>query len=319
MTSKTKYILFGIIGVGVLGVGALGLMVVLVIGIGLMSAETSEARAKDKPAAVKNKLYKQSDVDGLIQFHEWAAETKFTGAQRRKFETFLEKDFARDAADARKKTDELLDTFKQIRAAKKDVQETTRQLLAPAYIEDFRKKNDDYSRFMLGIYEKTGDDTNINSSGDDANTSNEKTDREDSSSPNSNSPELTGRWFRTEGSSYIDSTGKTQYGAGANFTYQFLADGTVEYRMDKKVKTIMQCDMVEIKSRKGSYSVSGDTMTVEFGEMSLFKSNSCDSNDNVDKTLPAETVTLKWNLKTEYEVSRLLLRDENGEFPYDKK
>ncbi len=312
MTSKTKYILFGIIGVGVLAVGAVVFVAVLAIGMAVMSAEPGQAKGNDKNTSSKNKLYKQADVDGLIKFHEWVAETKFTSAQRDKFESFVEKDFERDAADARKKTDELLETFKQIKAADKGVQSTTRTLLVPAYIADFRKKNDDYSRFMLSIYDK---ENSGNGTDDTNNSSSEETD----SPQGSISQEITGRWHRDEGSSYIDATGKTQYGAGADFTYHFSSDGTVEYTMDKKVKTIMQCDMVEKKSRNGKYAVNGDTITVNFGEMKFFSSSSCDDKDNFDKTLPAETVTLKWSLKTEYEVTRLTLQDENGEFSYDKK
>lgn len=291
-------------------------MAVFIIGVGIMAADTSEAKDNDKTVSTRNKPYKQADIDGLIKFHEWAAETKFTNDQRKKFESFIARDFERDPVKTRKDTDELIETHGKILAADKNVQKTTRALLVPAYIEDFRKKNDDYSRFMLTVYDKKNGTADSDNNADDSNTDQEKRiDKQEGS----DSQEIVGKWYRGEGSSYIDPTGKTQYGAGADFYYTFSSEGTVEYRMNKKVKSVMQCDIAEKKARKGKYSVSGDMITINFGEMSFFSSNSCDDKDNFDKTLPAETVTLKWNLKTEYETTRLFLQDENGEFPYDKK
>ncbi len=132
------------------------------------------------------------------------------------------------------------------------------------------------------------------------------------------SQKLNGKWYRGEGSSYVDPVGKTRWGVGARFSYEFLPDGMVEYKTDRNAKSVMQCDIIEKKSRKGKYSVSGDTITIEFGEMNFFSSDSCIEKDNFDKTLPAETVTIKVKIQTEYEKIRLYIQDENGEFPYDK-
>jgi hypothetical protein len=315
MMSKTKYILFGVLGLGLAG-GALVICAALVIGIGYLSAQADEKKSVDlksgdKTAVAVDKLYQQTDVDGLIKFHEWAADTKFTAEQRRKFEAFLAKDFERDAAKARKDTDETLEAQAQIKDAKKDVREMTRTLLAGALVEDFKKKKaDEYARFMLGIYEKTNDDEATVS-----NNNAEKISFTGGGIPDA----MVGSWTRSEGSSQIDSTGKTQYGGGAHFTYDFSADGSVKYRMDKKLLTIMQCKIEERKSAEGTAAVSGDVLNIDLGETAFFSSNSCDDAKNFDKTLPAETVSLKWRLKTEYDVTRLCIDEKDGEMCYDRK
>ena len=129
--------------------------------------------------------------------------------------------------------------------------------------------------------------------------------------------ELMGKWYRGEGSLYAFPTG-AQYGPGTRFTYEFFPDGTVEYKMDRLAKNAIQCDFEEIKSRKGKYTINDETITVNFGETSFYSSDRCIEKDNFNKTLPAETVTLKWKLKSLYGKSQLYLQDENGEFVYIK-
>lgn len=132
------------------------------------------------------------------------------------------------------------------------------------------------------------------------------------------SEQLKGKWYRGEGSAYVDPTGKTEWGPGARFSYEFLGDGTVEYKTDRNAKSVMMCDIFEKKTSMGEYSISGDTMTVKFGETRFFSRDSCIEKDNFDKLLPRQTVMLKWKLKSEGEKMRLYIKDENGEFAYDK-
>lgn len=131
--------------------------------------------------------------------------------------------------------------------------------------------------------------------------------------------ELVGFWWRTEGSGHVDYTGKTQYRSGAEHTYKITSDGSVEYYLDKKVLTIMQCNIEETKNAKGSATASGKTLTISFGEMEHISNNSCESDDNFEKTLPYSTVAFQYNLKTEYEVTRLCLVETDGERCYDRR
>lgn len=131
-------------------------------------------------------------------------------------------------------------------------------------------------------------------------------------------PELVGKWTRSEGSGFVDNTGKTKYRSGADFTYEFSSDGSVSYSMDKKVLTILQCDLAETKSANGKAASDDETLTISLGSMSHHNSNSCDSSENVDETLPAGVVKLKYNLKTEYEATHLCIEEADGEKCYDK-
>jgi hypothetical protein len=132
-------------------------------------------------------------------------------------------------------------------------------------------------------------------------------------------PELVGKWHRSEGGSQIDSTGKTQYGGGAHFTYQFFADGTVDFVMDKKILTILQCRIAETKAAQGRASISGDMITLNFGEVHHAIGDSCETSDNFEKFLPAETAAFKWRLKNEDGKTRLCLEEKDGEMCYDQK
>jgi hypothetical protein len=132
-------------------------------------------------------------------------------------------------------------------------------------------------------------------------------------------PELVGVWWRTEGSGHVDYTGKTQYRSGAEHTYKIASDGSVEYSLDKKVLTILQCNLEETKRAEGTVTASGKTLTINFGEMEHTNSNSCDSSEDFEKTLPDSVVAFQYNLKTEYEVTRLCLVENDGEMCYDRK
>lgn len=314
MTKNAKIIIGVIAGLVLIG----GFVVVAAVaGIFYLAAQQPSAAENDdvknigKPTVAENKLYKPSDVDGLIKFHEWAANTKFTAAQRKTFEEFLAKDFERDQAKARKDTDGTLEAHAQIKDADKDVREMTRTLLAGALVEDLKKKkSDEFARFMLGIYEKKDDEQ--------ANVSDYKI--EQANLTGGGIPaEMVGRWWRSEGSSQIDYTGKTQYGGGADFTYEFASDGSVKYRMEKKLLTIMQCRIEERKSAEGLAAVSGDALNIDLGETAFFSSNSCEDAENFDKKLPAENASLKWRFKTEYDVTQLCITEKDGEMCYDRK
>jgi hypothetical protein len=114
---------------------------------------------------------------------------------------------------------------------------------------------------------------------------------------NSGSSALIGKWSRGEGSGFIDYTGKTQYKAGATYSFEFSPDGTVEYIYDKDVLSIMQCRTKETSKARGTVNIAGDSMTINLGAMSSIGSSSCEPKNNFNKTLPASTVTKKFKIK----------------------
>lgn len=132
-------------------------------------------------------------------------------------------------------------------------------------------------------------------------------------------PELVGIWHRSEGSGHIDYTGKTQYKSGADFTYEFAANGAVKYSMEADVLSIIQCKIKESETAFGAATSDGATLTISLNKTAHTKSNSCESSEDVDETLPAKTVELKYTLKTEYDVTKLCVESDEGEKCYDRK
>lgn len=146
---------------------------------------------------------------------------------------------------------------------------------------------------------------------------------EDSSKSSANlrgtlAPELVGTWQRSEGSGHIDYTGKTQYKSGVYFTYELAANGAVKYSMEADTLSILQCKIAETKTAFGTASSDAVTLTINLNKTAHTKSNSCEAAEDIDEMLPAETVELKYELKTEYGETRLCLTGENGEACYQK-
>lgn len=322
MTKNTKIIIGAAAGLILIG----GFVVVLaaVVGIFYLAAQTDATGTNTNKSADKttvktaNKLYKQADADALVEFHEWGSQTKFSRARREKFEAFLNRDFRKDAVKAQQDTDKTIEAAKSIRAAKEDAREFARIVLVAASVEEYRKKPDDpYSQFMLAIYEKREDDSPAVPS-DAPDKADDFTVEKATYTKNSMRGELIGRWHRSEGDSNIDSTGKTRYKSGADYTFEFAADGTIRYSMESDVLSIMQCEIKESKRANGTANASGDSMTISFGKTAHTKSNSCESSENVNETLPAETTKFNYELKTEYETTRLCIEEKDGEKCYDR-
>ncbi|MBX7170289.1 MAG: hypothetical protein K1X72_04975 [Pyrinomonadaceae bacterium] len=113
-----------------------------------------------------------------------------------------------------------------------------------------------------------------------------------------------GKWFRTLGGSSIDYTGKTKLKSGEDFTFQFFADGTVEYTRKKEVLSIMQCHINESQNARGKFTISGNTLTINLGAMRSVGTNSCDAKGNFNKTLENSTMTVKFEIKKMEDITR---------------
>ena len=83
----------------------------LVCGLPEVSAQTG-----GKVLVAGAPQLRQSDVDALVEFYEWALDLKFTGGQRAKFQSVTEADFRNDPATARKGIDDLLDMSAKVKA-----------------------------------------------------------------------------------------------------------------------------------------------------------------------------------------------------------
>ena len=132
-------------------------------------------------------------------------------------------------------------------------------------------------------------------------------------------PELVGRWLKREGGGETDFTGKSRYRSHRRYLYEIAADGSVNYTFDRETLTIMQCEIMEKKTASGAALTAGETLTINLDEGVVTESNSCEGGESVEKTLPAETRNLKWNLKTEGERTELCLMESEGEICYLKQ
>jgi hypothetical protein len=111
------------------------------------------------------------------------------------------------------------------------------------------------------------------------------------------SANLVGKWWRGEGSGFIDYTGKTQYKSGQNYIFEFFPDGTVEYTYNKDVLSIVQCRTKEDSKARGKYTVSGNTLTMTLAAGNSTGSSSCEAKNNFKKTTPAEKITKTFTIK----------------------
>lgn len=115
---------------------------------------------------------------------------------------------------------------------------------------------------------------------------------------------IVGKWFRTVGGSSIDWTGKTTLKGGEDFTFEFSADGTVEYTRKKEVLNVMQCRIKSEENARGRYVLTGNSLTIDLGPMKSVGSNSCDAKENYNKTLGNSTMTVRIQIQQMDSITR---------------
>lgn len=115
---------------------------------------------------------------------------------------------------------------------------------------------------------------------------------------------IVGKWFRTTGGSSIDWTGKTTLKGGEDFTFEFSADGSVEYTRKKEVLSIMQCRINSLQNARGHYTLTGGNLKIDLGPMKSTNSNSCDAKENYNKTLGNSTMTVQVRIKRLDDITR---------------
>ena len=121
---------------------------------------------------------------------------------------------------------------------------------------------------------------------------------------NSSGGGIVGTWLRTTGGSSIDWTGKTTLKGGDDFTFDFSADGSVEYTHKKEILNVMQCKINAEENARGRYTLSGDSLTIDLGAMKSVGSNSCNPKENYNKTLGNSSMTVKIQIKRLDDITR---------------
>jgi hypothetical protein len=272
----------------------------LVCGLPEVSAQTG-----GKVLVAGAPQLRQSDVDALVEFYEWALDLKFTGGQRAKFQSVTEADFRNDPATARQGIDDLLDISAKVKAMDENRRREVRANFVPELVKGLRQHTDDEAtRLILSIYDGSrganGSDVAADNSGDGAESGVE------------NVSALAGKWVwaRTGGTSWSPN-GTYAGGNGSRFTYHFAPGGAVEYT---GIMNVMMggCSQQVFLSRKGRARLSGDTLTIDWSHATSTRDFSCDRANNYTKTLPAETEALKVTFKNSSTGQRLMCTVSGG-------
>lgn len=281
----------------------LALCLCLTCGPTMVSAQTGGAKVLVAGAT----QLRQSDVDAMVEFYEWAIDVKFTGAQRAKFQSITEDDFRQDPATARKGVDDLLGMRAQVKAMNEGRRREVRENFVGEFVKGLRQHTDDAATsLLLSIYDASrGGRVNepevaAGGAGD-----------EDGGAVG-NVSALAGKWVwsRTGGTTW-NQNGTYAGGNGSRFTYQFTAGGAVEYT---GIMNVMMggCSQQVFLSKKGRARLSGDTLTINWSAATSTRDFSCDRANNYTKTLPAETETIKVSFKSNSTGQRQLCTVSGG-------
>lgn len=280
----------------------------LVLCAGLIGSATivpAQMKTDDKILIAGKKPLRQSEVDKLIEFYEWAFEITFPRIQREQIQLMTENDYRQNQTDARKYIDDFMAGEAQIFAADENVQREARKLFLKEFIAELRKQPDgDSAQFFLAIYKgEQGNAANVA-----ANNTEESNETEEAPTGNiGNLSRLVGKWVWGRSGSSTYSTSSVYMGSnGSRHTYQFAANGTVEYTGIMNVMT-GGCNMQIFKSSRGKASISGNTLTINWAPSSFSRDDSCSPSKNYKKTLPAETETLQVSFKDSYGQRQLCL------------
>ena len=268
------------------------LLLLLLCAVSLCVPNEVRAQGSGEKVLVQGKKQlRQSDVDGMIEFYEWALDAKFTGEQRANFQTLTEADFRNDPDASRKGIDDLLEISAKVKALGENRRREVREKFAADFVQSLRQKSEDESaKLLLSIYDGEG---RANQSPTAANESGEAV-----SGSVAGISALAGKWvWARTGSTSWNQSGTYAGGNGSRFTYQFSANGSVEYTGIMNVM-MAGCGQQVFMKKNGRARLSGDTLIINWSPATSTRDFSCDRANNYTKTLPAETETLKVSLKT---------------------
>jgi hypothetical protein len=224
---------------------------------------------------------RQSDVDSVIEFYEWAFQSRFTGDERERFQAIMVAAFRQDAAESRKGADVLIDVLAKVRARDETAQQKVRAAFNEDFVKELRVSTDKSAQLLLGVYER----------GQNGGATETLMDAPAKSNGGAGAKGLVGRWMRSTGLGRgDDGTGKTTYSSGENSTFEFFADGTMQFTFEKKVLSITQCRISETAKIPGTYTVEGGRLRINLGAGSSVGTSSCEAKGNFKKTLTASTL-----------------------------
>ncbi|HEY8563239.1 MAG TPA: hypothetical protein VIL74_22870 [Pyrinomonadaceae bacterium] len=269
------------------------------------------AQVSDKIlVSASGKTLRQSDIDKMIEFYEWAFQAEFGSKQRADFQRFTEREFRNDPAQARATVDDIVQTLPKILAAREDVQADTRKNFLAVFIPEARKNSDENSQLLLSIYDAANGSGKVeNVASNDENNAPQNNDSYETvkKAGVGNLSSIVGKWVSgSSGSMTTTTSGVYLGGNGSRHTYEFSANGAVEYTGIMNIMT-GGCRMQIFKTAKGKATLSGGTLTIAWAPASFSRDDSCSPSKNYKKTLPAETETFQINFETYYDDKQLCL------------
>lgn len=284
-------------------------LLLLILCAGLIGSAMSVAAqtAGDQVLTTGKKPLKESEVENMIRLYEWVFETEFTAAERERFQVYTINEYRHDPVGSRATVDDVVQTLPRILALDTDGQAAVRRTFLAAFLPSARQSKGENSQMLVGIYER-GQNGERSTRGNNQNSGEVVANGNRKNAPTKtnggNAGGLSGKWFRSTGSGSIDYTGKTQYKSGEDFTFQFFPDGTIIYTSKLDVLSIMQCVVKGENKASGTYTVEGDSLTINLDAMSSVKTNSCDKKENYNKTLEPTSTTVKFVIRKMESITR---------------
>ena len=237
----------------------------------------------DKILVAGKQPLRQSDVDKVIEFYEWAFETQFSADERMRFQQFSVEAFRQDALTSYQNMETLIKASKVVRSKDAASQKKMRDDFNESFVNDLRTSDSESSQLLLGIYERSKSVENSNTK---------------VSTDSNNSSSLVGTWMRSSGPGGARSyDGVTKYNSGENVTFEFSSNGTMQYVFDKKVLSITQCRISEVTKLSGTYKITGNQLIMNLTDGNTVATSSCEAKGNFKKNLSASTLTKNFIVK----------------------
>ena len=243
-------------------------------------------------------------VDDVADFFGWLFESRFTPAQRRELERVL---VATWRANDRKEI-EAAGQFGELNAKLKTVSEEKsaelRAAVLPDVLKGARAEATDFSRLLLDVYESRA----ASRAGDDAGT------RTEGAASGGDAGALVGSWRTSELGmiSYQNSvTGASRPGRGTTMQYKFLPGGRFEYNGYMET-TMYNCTTTLFNPAAGTYSVSGDRLTITPRTSKWQQTNNCASSMNKTQPGKLDPETYTFRFSNEQGGRRLCLTSSKG-------
>lgn len=241
----------------------------------------------DKILATGKQPLKQSDMGKLIGFFEWVFDARFSAEQSETFQSSMVKDWRSADAKSVELIKGLVELHDKIQNADEAKQRELKEAILPALLKDMQANPDNpTNQFLLDIYQNSNKPANIET---DVQTDNRR-------NKAGSSAGIVGKWVKKESMRVPDWTvpnGRTV--ATGRYTYQFFADGTVDYTEETDFGAGSPSGPKKgFVTKKGKAVVSGNKVSVSFASGS---STEIKDGKTSKKTLPAETLTFTWDIQ----------------------